>query len=336
MDLNYNQDIAPLRQQFFPMQMGSRAFDRAMKHHQEVILPMQKQTMQMQSNILKMQNDELAFKRQNFELNQARKAARRENEAMERIPDVIDQINTITDDPTKDVFERQKDILKLQMQYQPFAKYSPSMNNLFTSASRSIDVDYKKETRNDKLIQDAALRGVSSEKIADLAAQDGVLSMSDEASIGISTALEGKTQRELRVKQFELLEDRRKEDVKALTRRAEDIKSTLISLVPKATSSTSKEMLYDGYIFAKQEAAQGDQTAKEEFLRKRDLLEELYYDLLSPAEKVAFDRDPDAMPDEQMFRAVYRRASALQRSVQMPELGDGSSLPSTISSSFTK
>ena len=95
-------------------------------------------------------------------------------------------------------------------------------------------------------------------------------------------------------------------------------------------------MLYDGYIFAKQEAAQGGQTAKEEFLRKRDLLEELYYDLLSPAEKVAFDRDPDAMPDEQMFRAVYRRASALQRSVQMPELADGSSLPSTISSLFTK
>ena len=157
--------------------------------------------------------------------------------------------------------------------------------------------------------------------------------MSDEASIGISTALEGKTQRELGLKQFELMEEHRKEDVKALTRRAEDIKSTLISLVPKATSSTSKTDLYDGYIFAKQEAAQGGQTAKEEFLRKRDLLEELYYDLLSPAEKVAFDRDPDAMPDEQMFSAIYRRASALQRSVQMPERGSGSS---TISSSFTK
>tara|TARA_R110002167_G_scaffold53817_3_gene153912 strand:- start:1582 stop:2583 length:1002 start_codon:yes stop_codon:yes gene_type:complete len=333
MALDYNQDIAPLRQQYFPMQMGERAFDQSMKYRQEVLLPMQQKTMQMQSNILKMQSSELAFQRQSFELGQARKAARRENEAMERIPEVIDLINTITDDPTKDVFERQKGIAKLQMHYQPYARYSPLVNNLFTSASRSIEQDYKKETQNDQLIQNAALRGVPSEKIADLASKDGVLSMSDEASIGISSALEGKTQRELGLKQFELMEEHRKEDVKALTRRAEDIKSTLISLVSKGTSSTSKTDLVGGFLAEKQGAEQGGELAKQEFLKKRDVLEELYYDLLSPAEKVAFDRAPDAMPDEQMFSAVYRRASALQRSVQMPERGSGSS---TISSSFTK
>ena len=97
MAIDFNQDIAPLRQQYFPMLMGERGFDQAMKYRQEVLMPMQQQT-------LKMQRDELAYKHQKMAFRQQRDNLRREREASNVIPmieDRLSDIRTSDEDPQK-------------------------------------------------------------------------------------------------------------------------------------------------------------------------------------------------------------------------------------------
>jgi len=97
MAIDFNQDIAPLRQQYFPMLMGERGFDQAMKYRQEVLMPMQQET-------LKMQRDELAYKHQKMAFRQQRDNLRREREASNVIPMIEDRlrdIRTSDEDPQK-------------------------------------------------------------------------------------------------------------------------------------------------------------------------------------------------------------------------------------------
>jgi len=98
MAIDFNQDIAPLRQQYFPMLVGEQAFDQAMKYRQEVLMPMQQQT-------LKMQRDELAYKQQKLAFRQQRDKLRREREASNAIPMIEDRLREIR---TSDVDPQEK------------------------------------------------------------------------------------------------------------------------------------------------------------------------------------------------------------------------------------
>ena len=61
MAIDYDQDIAPLRRQYFPMLVGNQGFDQAMKYREEVTVPMQDRTMKLQSNLRSLQQQKLTF-----------------------------------------------------------------------------------------------------------------------------------------------------------------------------------------------------------------------------------------------------------------------------------
>ena len=150
MAIDYNQDIAPLRQQYFPMLMGERGFDQAMKYRQEVIMPMQAHTMKMESHAMSMQAQDLANEKLKFDIMQSRQKAKSQLDFMEKLPDLMDQIESITSDPEKDSYTATKNLIGLQMEYLPSAQHNPLISNLFNFAGNSINVDRIRQEKEDR------------------------------------------------------------------------------------------------------------------------------------------------------------------------------------------
>ncbi len=321
MAIDYNQDIAPLRQQYFPMLAGERGFDAAMKYRQEVLMPMQMQTMKMQQQAMALQQQELAYKQQKFQLRKARKTARRENEALEKIPEVIESISNISNDPSKDNFSQQRDLAQLQLEYASVSQFSPLVTNLFNSATRSIDNQSKMRERDAGKIYQAAVSGVSPEKIAQLANLDGYISSSDEISLEIAKAAKqkgfAKTQKELSDFQFE----QQKEYLKGQQSEAESILKNVIDMSPAevAEGLTAGGTLSAAGIEAMNSAdkiSNQDLTFDE---RERYQLEVSYLQLLPPQDRMRIESNNSLsranFPDKDLYRAVLRRASSMANPV---------------------
>ena len=62
--IDYNQDIAPLRQNYFPTLVGERGFDQSMDYHNKVLMPMRMQTMKLEQHAMSMKRQDLAFETQ--------------------------------------------------------------------------------------------------------------------------------------------------------------------------------------------------------------------------------------------------------------------------------
>ena len=150
MAIDYNQDIAPLRQQYFPMLVGDSGFDQAMDYHQKVLMPMQQHTMKLEQHAMSMQRQDLAYEKQKFDLAQSRQKAKSQLDFMEKLPDLMSQLDAITEDPEKDTYTASKDLIDLQMQYLPSAQHNPLVGMLFTSANNSINVDLIRQQKEDR------------------------------------------------------------------------------------------------------------------------------------------------------------------------------------------
>ena len=150
MAIDYNQDIAPLRQEYFPMLAGERGFDQAMKYRQDVLMPMQMQTMKLEQHSMSMQRQDLAYETQKFSLAQSRQKAKSQLDFMEKLPDLMSQLDSITNDPEKDSYTATKDLIGLQMQYAPSMQHNPLIGTLFTSANSSLNVDRIRQEKEDR------------------------------------------------------------------------------------------------------------------------------------------------------------------------------------------
>lgn len=318
---NLRNAVTPPREQYFPELMGIRSFDRAMKYRQEVVMPMQMQTMKMQQQAMALQQQELAYKQQKFQLRRARKTARRENEALEKIPEVIESISNISNDPSKDNFAQQRDLAQLQLKYASVSQFSPLVTNLFNSATRSIDNQSKMRERDAGKIYQAAVSGVSPEKIAQLANLDGYISSSDEISLEIAKAVKekgyAKTQKELSDFQFE----QQKEYLKAQQSEAESILKNVIDMSPAeiaddltaggTLSAAGIEAMNSAGKISNQELTFGD--------IERSQLETSYLQLLPPQDRMRIESSGSLsranFPDKDLYRAVLRRASSMANPV---------------------
>ena len=330
--IDYNQDIAPLRQQYFPMLTGERGFDQAMKFRQDVLMPMQQHTMKMQQHQMNMRQQELSFKDQKFKLRQARISARRENEAMDRLPEVINQINGILDDPDKGVFDQQRDLAKLQMQYTPIAKFSPLVNNLFNSASKSVDARYKQQESVSGFLYQAAVSGVDPDTVRQQAEADGVVTPREQISIDIANSrtkiAAAKTEEErqkLEREQSEKLENARITEGK-------DIITSLLKVVPDAKDlfDGAGGQLTDKGI----EKMQGilDEADEDQATYHRSILESAYYRSLPFDKQLELDMSGKSLSDftpHQLFNAAYNRASRMQIPASLKK-----NKPSIIASKF--
>ena len=179
--INYNQDIAPLRQQYFPMLMGERGFDQAMKYRQEVIMPMQVHTMKMQSHAMSMQAQDLANEKLKFDLMQSRQKAKSQLDFMEKLPDLMSRIDGITSDPEKDSYTATKDLIGLQMEYLPSAQHNPLIGNLFNFAGNSINVDRIRQEKEDRKEKEAESRKFGRmSQLAQVGAVDAIIAAAGE------------------------------------------------------------------------------------------------------------------------------------------------------------
>lgn len=147
MAINYNQDIAPLRQQYFPMLAGERGFDEAMKYRQEVIMPMQTHTMKMQQHTMAMQQQELSYEKQKMDLQKARRDAQRQNEALEFSPKIDSLVNGILDDETLSPLQKSEQLNRNLVDYSSVISYSPILSSKFGAAFKAIDSQKSIETK---------------------------------------------------------------------------------------------------------------------------------------------------------------------------------------------
>lgn len=135
MAIDFNQDIAPLRQEYFPMLAGSRGFDQAMKYRQEVLMPMQMQTIKLMQQQQAMDMQDLAYQRQQFEFDQVRKKAVADNEALAMRPIINDKINSIFEDDTLDTNQKLVEIGKVSMSAAPYLGAGSPLNQMFSTAT---------------------------------------------------------------------------------------------------------------------------------------------------------------------------------------------------------
>jgi hypothetical protein len=339
MAIDFNQDIAPLRQQYFPMLVGEQAFDQAMKYRQEVLMPMQQQTMKMQEHQMRMRQQDLAYRQQKFNLRQARKSARMQNEAMERIPEVVDQVTTIIDRKDQSIFDQQKDLAKLQMQYQTSAQFSPLINNLFKSASNSLSNQYKQQEEVSGMLYQAAVSGVPVDTVRAQAERDGTVTPREQIAIDISEAVQKKGLDKVQKAQADLFREQEEQRTTALIKRAEDDYGNVIKMSPidleeaigGAMLGNGKEVDYTKLDGIATKATQ-DVTFE---ATPRFQLERLYYDYSSPEKQFFLDKNPSALSkesfsDADLYRAVLRQTRSIMQSAYKKPEG-----PPIISSLFT-
>lgn len=141
MAIDYDQDIAPLRQQYFPMIAGDKGFDQAMKFRQETIMPMQLHTMKLEQHSMSMRQQDIAYENQKLELSRSRQKTQSQLQFMEKLPDLMVELESLVGDPDIDPYEANKSLLHLQMKYLPSAQHNPLLSNLLTSAGASLNTD---------------------------------------------------------------------------------------------------------------------------------------------------------------------------------------------------
>ena len=152
MAINYNQDIAPLRQQYFPMLMGERGFDQAMKYRQEVLMPMREMTMKMEDRERRVRRDELAYKQQKLAFRQQRDAIRREREYSNSIPMIEDRLREIrTSDDTP--MEKREAFTDLAMSNIALINASPTISSLFNFQDKLMQNRMAADAKQQQKIQ---------------------------------------------------------------------------------------------------------------------------------------------------------------------------------------
>lgn len=205
MAIDYNQDIAPLRQQYFPMLVGDSGFDQAMDYHQKVLMPMQQHTMKLEQHAMSMRRQEVAFETQKLGLQKARREAQRQNEALEYSPKIDSLVNGILEDDTLSPLEQQEALNRSLVDYSSVIAYSPVLASKVTAAEKAIGAqqsieDQKKkdalQVKQDKLKEEAryldAMKIATSSGNIDLANQLVTMPKSDggEAITPLEQALQ--------------------------------------------------------------------------------------------------------------------------------------------------
>jgi len=187
MDIDFNQDIAPLRQQYFPMLAGERGFDQAMKYRQEVLMPMREQTLNLYRTQQQIRSQDLAFEQQQFAFQQAREKAKRENEAFAMKPVIDEKINSLLDDEVMSTDDKMAELGKLSLSVAPYLTRDSPLTQMFSVTSgifQSLAASEQKK-KAEALRKEKETLG-----LVDLASKIGKFDLAEElaSADGISTA----------------------------------------------------------------------------------------------------------------------------------------------------
>lgn len=139
MELDFATDIAPLRQQYFPMLVGQKAFDRGMAFREQVINPMQDRMLKAQDQMLRMQERDLNFRMANLQFQQLQDKYRMERESEN--PAFYEQVDAILSSD-KPVAERKADLADFTFRSLDTLQYSEKAQRALSAAnSRLVALD---------------------------------------------------------------------------------------------------------------------------------------------------------------------------------------------------
>lgn len=130
MALDFAQDIAPLRQQYFPMLSGTAAFDRNMEYETTVLDPLRQRLANAQKDAVNLQIQNVAFQRQKMALRQQRDEMRQQKELLEAQPFIEKRLEEIRlSDGTPQ--QKREAFTKVAMENVGLISRSPVLSSLF-------------------------------------------------------------------------------------------------------------------------------------------------------------------------------------------------------------
>lgn len=134
--IDFDQDIAPLRQQYFPE--DARAFEQAMAFRQQQLMPMQMQTLKILDNQQRRETAALNYQAAQLSLDEKKKEI--ENRQMYRglEPEIAARIDSIFEDPSKSAADKGDELFALQREYVGAATNSPLIQTLFTASGNHL------------------------------------------------------------------------------------------------------------------------------------------------------------------------------------------------------
>lgn len=97
MAIDFQQDIAPLRQQFFPMLVGERTFDRMVAYDQQVLQPLRDQNTKNALTAMQMQREQMAFEKYKLDMAREREDLRLQRETNRMMPDLSTRVDALID-----------------------------------------------------------------------------------------------------------------------------------------------------------------------------------------------------------------------------------------------
>jgi len=321
MAIDYNQDIAPLRQEYFPMLTGDTGFNQAMDYRQKVLTPMRQQTMKMEQHAMSMQRQDLAYETQKFTLAQSRQKAKSQLDFMEKLPDLMSQLDAITNDPEKDSYTATKDLIGLQMQYAPSMQHNPLIGTLFTSANNALNVDRIRQEKEEREEEKAESRKFG---LMTMAAQQGATDLTrklagpevddaEQAYIGLSDVFKDAKDTRTKAAYDKLMAETEAAAIGKVDARYKEFESALRSMTTKSTQNQWENMTAP--------TAGGDiqqivNKVSDGFnLKEEDKIElqELYVDVMA---RSGIKVDKEALKDadtKDLFRSTYAKVLEQRR-----------------------
>tara|TARA_B100000003_G_scaffold63405_4_gene56719 strand:+ start:8470 stop:9486 length:1017 start_codon:yes stop_codon:yes gene_type:complete len=202
MALNFNNDIAPLRSQFFPVGgMRQSEFRQLHANYMQSIAPVQEQSIKMANDMLNMHQQDLAYQRSQEALAATRRKAKGEIEAMEQMPALMENLDAILNDDSKDAYQQTSDIARLQMSMAGALPYSPAMQNMFTSAAQTAQAnaarankeeqDLRRKEQREAGIHHTLAQMGAVEEVDRSTAVDGEISDLDKSYRGLARHMQG-------------------------------------------------------------------------------------------------------------------------------------------------
>jgi hypothetical protein len=321
MAIDYNQDIAPLRQEYFPMLTGDTGFNQAMDYRQKVLMPMRQQTMKMEQHAMSMQRQDLAYEAQKFSLAQSRQKAKSQLDFMEKLPDLMSQLDAITNDPEKDSYTATKDLIGLQMQYAPSMQHNPLIGTLFTSANNALNADRIRQEKEDREAEKAESRKFG---LMTMAAQQGATDLTkklagpevddaEQAYIGLSDVFKDAKDAKTKAAYDKLMAETEAAAIGKVDARYKEFESILKGMTTKSTQNQWENMTAPKAGGDIQQivnkVSDGFDIGKANKIR----LQELYVDVMA---RSGIQVDKEALKDanvEDLFRSTYSKVLEQRR-----------------------
>jgi len=184
----FNRDIKPLRNTFG---LTSRESSSITQFETQELQPQLQQMMQLRSQLLKERNSELAYQRGLQEFEEKKRQAQEEINFGERTEEITKSLNNIIEDPTKNNFQKQREIAAFGMKNAQIISKFPAAGVIFRSAENSLKSRLAEADAADKNLQStsrAATVGIDPKIFKESINSDGIVTEAEAIEERINQA----------------------------------------------------------------------------------------------------------------------------------------------------